>query len=376
VAFTLIGGYPTVVVEGTAIASAGLVLATVQGTIALPLTTGLRLGWLAVLDFIGPAITALGLIALVLAGAGLLPFYAASVLAYAITFTITALLVRRRITLRPAFDPQRWRGLLRQSAVFAAATALGAIYFQVVVVAMSLLARNAGVVGIFGLAFRILSVVNGIPLLVVGSAFPILLRAARDDQERLRYAVQRLFEGELLVGCWLSLLAVTGAPFAVSVMGGTANYPGSPTVLRILGCGVAATFVASVFSFALLSVRRYRALIAINAAMIALAIVLAVTLIPAYGANGGAVVTLSLECVLAATSAGVLFRLHPELRLQLGMAARMLLCLAGAFVVALVPPLTSLESALAGSGAFALLVVATRAYPRELLHELRQLTGR
>ena len=43
--FALLAGYPTVVVEGTVIASAGLVLATLQGTLALPLSTGLRFGW-------------------------------------------------------------------------------------------------------------------------------------------------------------------------------------------------------------------------------------------------------------------------------------------------------------------------------------------
>jgi len=372
--FTLAGGYPNVVVEGTAIASVGLVLATLQGTIALPLTTGLRLGWLAVLDFAGPATTALGLILLVVVGASLLPFYAAAVAAYALTFAITAVLVRHQITMRPAFAPARWRSLLRESVVFAAATALGAIYFQVVVVAMSLL-TNAGQVGVFGLAFRVLSVVNGIPLLVVGSAFPILLRAARDDRERLRYAVQRLFEGDLLVGGFLSVLFVAGAPFAVKVMGGP-GYPGSATVLRILGCGIAATFQSAVFVFALLSLRRYRQLIIVNATMIALAVLLAGTLIPAFGAKGAAVTTLSLEVALASVLAATLFTRHPELRPHLGMAARMLLCLAGAFVVALVPPLTSLEAALVGSAAYALLVVATRAYPRELLHELRQLTGR
>jgi len=372
VAFTLIAAYPTVVVEGTAIAAVGLVLVTLQGTIALPLVTGLRFGWLAVLDFVGPATTALGLVLLVVVGAPLLPFFAAAVLAYGVTVTLTALLVRGQITLRPAFEPARWRNLLRQSVVFAAATALGAIYFQVVVVAMSLLAKG-GAVGIFGLAFRILSVVNGIPLLIVGSAFPILLRAARDDHARLRYALTRLFEGELLVGGWLSLLVVAGAPFAVSVMGG-GGYSGSVTVLRILGPGVIATFLAAVFLFALLSLRLYRRLIAINAGMIVLAVVLAVTLIPAHGAQGGAVVTLTLEVVLASSYATALFLAHPELRPQLATAARILVALGVAFAVALLLPVPSVAAAAAGSAVLAVAVVALRAFPRELIDALRRST--
>jgi O-antigen/teichoic acid export membrane protein len=309
---------------------------------------------------------------LVVAGATLLPFFAAAVLSFAVTLTITVLLVRSQITLRPAFEPRRWRFLLSQSFVFAAATALGAVYFQIVVVAMSLL-TNAGAVGIFSLAFRILSVVNGIPLLVVGSAFPILLRAARDDPVRLRYALQRLLEGELLIGGWLSLLIVAGAPFAVSVMGGS-GYAGSGTVLRILGPGVIATFLAGVFLFALLAVRMYRPLIAINAGMIALAAALCATLIPAYGAQGAAIVTLSLEVVLASAYATALFVGHPELRPDLGLAGRIALAIAIAFAVALAVPLSSLLAAAAGTAALAVAVLALRALPRELLDALRQPT--
>lgn len=370
--FTVLAGYPTVVIEGTVIASVGLVFATLQGTLALPLSTGLRFGWLALLDFVGPATTALGLVVLVLAGATLLPFFAAAVLAFAVTLTITVILVRNQITLRPAFEPRRWRFLLSQSFVFAAATALGAVYFQIVVVAMSLL-TNAGAVGIFSLAFRILSVVNGIPLLVVGSAFPILLRAARDDRARLRYALQRLLEGELLIGGWLSLLIVAGAPFAVRVMGGS-GYAGSGTVLRILGPGVIATFLSGVFLFALLAVRMYRPLIAINAGMIVLAAAMCAVLIPAHGAQGAAIVTLSLEVVLASSYATALFVSHPELRPSLGLVGRITLALAIAFAVALAAPLPSLPAAAAGTAALAVAILALRALPRELLDVLRQTT--
>jgi O-antigen/teichoic acid export membrane protein len=373
IAFTLLGGYPVVVVEGTVIASAGLVLATLQGTVALPLTTGLRLGWLAVLDFIGPATTAVGLVVLALIGAPLLPFFAAAVVAFAVTLSITAVLVRRQVTLRPAFAASRWRGLLRQSVVFAAATALGTIYFQVVVVAMSLL-TTAAAVGIFGLAFRILSVVNGIPLLLVGSAFPILLRAARDDHSRLRYAVQRLVEGDLLIGGWLSLVLVAGAPFAVSVMGGS-GYPGSVGVLEILAPGVIATFLSGVFLFTLLSLRMYRTMITINAVMIVLAVVLCALLIPAYGATGAATVTLSLEVVLACSCGVALFVSHPQLRPVLGTPARIVIALALAYTLALLVPLAPVFAAAAGSALLAVLVIALRVVPRELWAALRQSTA-
>jgi O-antigen/teichoic acid export membrane protein len=366
--FTLLAGYPQLVVAGTAIASVGLLLANVQVTLAVPLTARLRLSWLALLDFVGPAVTAAGLILLVVVGARLLPFFAASVLAFLVTVAITAVLVRPQISLRPSFALRRWRPLLAQSVVFAAATALGAIYFQLVVIAMSLLA-SGGAVGIFSLAFRILSVVNGVPLLLVGSAFPILLRAARDDGARLRYAVQRLLEGNLLLGGWLSLLVVAGAPFAVAVMGGP-GYAGAAGVLRILGVGVVATFLAAVFAFALLALAAYRTLIAINAGMVLLAVALCAVLIPAHGASGAAVTTVTLELALASAYGVALLSLHPDLRPQLGLAARIVVALAIAFAAALLVPLSSVLAALTGSVILVVAVLALRAFPGELVAAL------
>jgi O-antigen/teichoic acid export membrane protein len=369
IAFALIVGYPRVVVEGTAIAAVGLLLANLQVTLTVPLTAALRLPWLAALDFLTPAVTAVGLAALVVVGAPLLPFFAAAVLAYAVSLGLTAALVRRQVTLRPAFSLARWRVLLRDSAVFAAATALGTIYFQVVVVAMSVI-TNAQQTGVFSLAFRILSVVNGIPVLLVGSAFPILLRAARDDRERLRYAMQRLIEGNLLLGGWLSLLVVAGAPFAVHVLGGS-GFPGAATVLRILGAGVIATFIAAVFAMTLLSLRSYRLLIGMSVGMAVLAVVLCTLLIPAHGARGAAVVTLTLEVVLASAYGLALGVAHPELRPQVALVARIALALAIGFAAALAAPVSSVPAALIGTGALAVAAVALRAVPAELLAAFR-----
>ncbi len=368
--FTALAGYPGVVVAGTAIASIGLLLANLQVTLAIPLTAALRLQWLAVLDFTGPAVTAAGLVLLVVVGAPLLPFFAAAVVSFVVTVSITAALVRGQVTIRPSFAVRRWRRLLSESAGFAAATALGVVYFQIVVIAMSLIASGHAV-GVFSLAFRILSVVNGIPLLLIGSAFPILLRAARDDGNRLQYALERLFEGNLLLGGWLSLLVIATAPFAVHVMG-DGGYAGATAVLRILGCGVAATFLAAVFAFALLSVRMYRSLITINAAMVVLAVVLCTVLIPGQGARGAAIATLSLEVALACAYALALFRARHDLRPRLGTAARTVVALGLAFAVAFAAPLSPLLAAAAGSATLAVAVVALHAAPRELWAALRR----
>jgi O-antigen/teichoic acid export membrane protein len=372
--FALIAGYPRVEVEGTAIAAVGLVLTNAQATVAIPLIAELRLGWVAALDLIGPATTAVALVLLVVLNAHLLLFFAAPLVAYTVSLGLTAVLVRHSISLRPSFAPERWIELLRSTILFAAATALGTVYFRVVLVAMSLLTPNndAGhtAVGVFGLAFRSLDVLSNLPWLLVTSAWPILVRAARDDTDRLRYALNRLIEGSLLLGGWISLLLVTGGPFAAHVLGGH-KYPGAGEVMRILGVGIGATFLVALFAFAMLSLHMFRQMIVINTVILALSIVLSVLLIPAHGARGGAAVTVTLEFTLAATYAITLFACHPELRPALGRTARILLALGVAFAVALVAPVSSLLCAVIGTAVLALAVALLRAAPPELLEAVR-----
>jgi O-antigen/teichoic acid export membrane protein len=372
--FALIAGYPRVQVEGTAIAAIGLVLVNLQVTFSIPLIAGLRYRWLAVIDLAGPATTAFVLVVLVVAGAPLLAFFAAPVAAYAITTGVTAALVRGTIALRPSLTPERWRTLLRNTALFSAATALGTIYFRVVLVAMSVLTphNRAGehAVGVFGLAFRSLDVLSTLPWLLVMSAWPILVRAARDDSNRLRYAINRLIEGNLLLGGWISLLLVSGGPFAAHVLGG-AKYAGAGEVMRILGAGIGFTFLLALFAYALLSLHMLRAMIAINVVILALSILLSVLVIPSGGARGGAYVTVSLEVTLACVFGATLFISHPQLRPALGRTARIVAALAIAFAVALAAPVSSLLSAVIGTAVLGMAVLALRAAPPELLEALR-----
>jgi O-antigen/teichoic acid export membrane protein len=368
--FALAAGYSSVLVEGTAIAGAGLLLLNLQFTLTVPLMAEMRLGWQAVNDFLGQLVTALGMIALVIAGATLLPFYAVSSLAAATTLALTVGLVRRESALTPAFHSARWRALLSESAVYAAATALGAVYFRIVILAMSLIA-TALETGCFSLSFRVLDVVNAVPWLLVTSAFPILARAARDDPQRLRYALQRLFEGGIVLGGWFALTLVAGAPFAISVIGGPSYHP-SVELLRILGAGVPATFLLATWSFALLSLQLYRELVTVNALIVLVAVALSTGLISADGATGAALVTVSLEVLLAAGYLLALTRRRPDLRPHLGTVPRSAAALALAFVPAVLLRQHSVLATVAGSAVLLAALLLLRAMPEEILELLRE----
>src|SRR5918999_761842 len=196
--FTAAAGYPGVMIAGTALAALAYILITVQQTIAVPLSAGLRLGWVAALDVIRQVGLVVAVVVLVVVGAGLLPFLGAPIPIAVGLLALTAWVVRGSIPFTPSFQPRAWGRLLRLVLPYAAASAVGGVYVSLVVILTSLVATEQET-GYFGASFRIFSVLSAIPGLLVVSAFPVLARAARDDRLRLKYALQRLWDIALLL---------------------------------------------------------------------------------------------------------------------------------------------------------------------------------
>jgi O-antigen/teichoic acid export membrane protein len=371
VAFTLIAGYPSVVVEGSVIAGVGLLLTNLAGTLTLPLAVELRLGWLALTDFAPQLTIALVMVLLVAAGAGLLPFYAAPAAGAAVTLAIAVAVVRGRLPLRPAFRRSRWRGLIQQTIVYAAATATAAMYFRIVLLATSLLSTRAQT-GYYSLSFRILELTTVVPWLITSSAFPILVRSAWNDPQRLRYALQRLTEGALILGGWLALCLVIGAPVAIHLLDlGNHTFDPSIAVLRILGAAVPATFVLAVFAYTLLSLRLYRPLLIANATIIVLAVVGSAAVIPSGGAKGAAFVTLGLEFVLTASYVVAVARARSEIRPTVAGLERIALALLLAFGAGAALYRHPVVGVVAGTVVLPIALFALRAFPAELIALVR-----
>lgn len=371
--FAVAAGYGSTMVLGTALAGLGLVITNLLLTYQLPLLTSLQLGRSAALDLVRQAATVGVITVLVILGASLLPFFAAVAFGSAVAILATVPAVRGRSSLRPAAGLGEWRTLLRETLPFAAATALGVAYYRVVVIFMSLLATEVQT-GDFSVAFRIVEVAIGVPWLLAGSAFPILVRAARDDTDRLRYAMQRLFDVAILAGAFVAVTAVTGAAFAIRVVAG--DTPGdSVRCLQILGVSLFATFLVATWGFSLLTLRVYRALVIANAGALVLAAAASAALIPPYGATGGAVAATVTEAALALAYGLILAWARPDLRPRLAVVPRVMVATAVAVVPALLLDLPSVVLMLVSAAAFLAVAFAVRAVPQEVAAALLRRGG-
>lgn len=296
VAFTLLAGYDGTLVLGTALAGLGLLLVSTQTILTVPLATNLRLGWITAIELGRQALTVGLILALVVIGAGLLPFFAVAVVVGVAGMAATAVLVRRLTPLRPAFHPREWWVLARDTVPYAAAIAVNIAYFRIAIVIMSLLATELQT-GYFATSFRILEVLLPVPGILVGAVFPVLARAARDDLVRLGYATQRIFEVAAMAGVGSVVVLELAAPTIVRVLAGDLADP-SIDVLRVQAPALAAGFVAMACGFPLLSLHRYRGLLVANLVALAAAVALCFALIPRWDAVGAAMATTTAEFAL------------------------------------------------------------------------------
>ena len=367
--FALAAGYDGEMVAGTAVAAVGLLLTVLAGTMAIVLQSTLRLGWVTSLDFLRQAATVLALVVAILAGAGLVPLLAVPIPVGVVVLVATIALLRGHAPMRPRADRAEWRRVVVLALPFAMATAVGIVYANVTVIAMSL-ATSDTETGLFSAAFRVYFVLATIPGLLVASAFPLLARAARDDRERLRYAVQRMLEITLILGTGMALVTALGAPAAIDVVAG-ADYRASTDVLRVMALALLGTHLIALGGFALLSVERYRALLVANAIALSVSAGLTFALAPSLGADGAAIAVVAGDSVLG-TLYFVALRRGDGIALTWRIVGPVVLATGAGAGLALISGLPAVPAAALAGLVFAGVLLALRAVPTEVFEAFRR----
>jgi O-antigen/teichoic acid export membrane protein len=292
-----------------------------------------------------------------------------------VVLACTLAVVRSTTPTWPSFERAEWILLMRSVLPFAAAVAITAVYLRITVVVMSLLA-SAVQTGYYALSYSVVAQLIAIPPIAVGAALPVLARAARDDRERLSYALERLFEVTLVVGAGLALALALAAKFVIGVLakGGS---PTSVDVLEIQSFALLTQFVAAPWAYALLSLHRHRALLLISISSLAASFALTLILVPVLQAQGAALAFSGAELTLAVSAFVLLRRVRKDLRFSLRTATRVLAATALGAAVVFVPGLTSLSRAVIASILYWSAVFALGAVPAEMVHALpwRQRAG-
>jgi O-antigen/teichoic acid export membrane protein len=375
--FAIAAGYSAALLAGTVAASLSTVALVAQRTLSISLAFELRIGVMSAIEAARQALLVVGIVALVVLGAGVFPLLAVLPVVYVLLIPMTAALVRERLSLRMGLRPAQWVALLRPTVSYSLATAVGAIYVYAAQIITSL-ATSPHQSGMFALSFRIFVITVAAPALLVSGAVPLLARAARDDRKRLAYALQRIFEVSLIAGVATAIAMFAAAPFIVKVLAGPKlpEYLGSIEVLRILGFAMIASFLIAGWGFALLSIKSYRTLLLINGVGLLVSCAITPILASAYGATGAAFAVLGGESTLAAAYLVVLTWLHPELRPRPSIVPRVLAAGVPAIALATALELPSLALTATVLAVYVLLILLTRAMPNEIVEVIAGLGRR
>jgi O-antigen/teichoic acid export membrane protein len=367
-------GYSTTLVLGTLIAGAGILTQTSQDTFTIPLQAQLRFGWVTAVDTVRQVVTAGGIVVLVLLGAPLLPFWAMAFAGGLAATCVGAVLVRHSTPLIPAFERDLWLPLLRDALPYALAAAVGAIYYRIAILIVSLVSSTHQL-DYFGASFRVIEVLILIPQLLVGASFPIFARAARDDRERFNYAVGRMLDVCLLLGLTVCLGLITGAPFIIHVIAGSRFDP-AIAVLRIQSVALIGSFLGATFAYGLLGLHRYRSTLVVNIAALSISGVLTTVLASNAGATGAATSVAIVEGLYALMLAYAMWRAGARPQINLSSVPRALLAAGLGMLVLLPPGLPDVVRPLLALAVYGAALLALGAVPRELIEQVAVLRRR
>ncbi|MDH4358397.1 MAG: flippase [Candidatus Berkelbacteria bacterium] len=302
-----------------------------------------------------------------------------------INFVSNFIFARRYV--RPGFRVEfpYWRRVVGQALPIGIALVFHFIYFKIDSLMLSVMKPMVDV-GIYGTAYKLLEVLETVPAMFLGAAFPLVTRYAITKDRRLNEAFQKQFDFLVL----LAVPIVTGtfvlAEPIIRFIGGSRggefvsastvslfSHPiTSVTCLKVLIFAVGISFISQLYSYMIVSLGRQRAMIIPTISFALFNIVLNLILIPKISYIGTSIATIITE-VIVAIVVYMIFKKFIHLPIKLARSFRVLL--AGVLMGLVVWWLNSLSLNLFVNLTIAVLlyvglVFALRAVTKEMVTEI------
>jgi O-antigen/teichoic acid export membrane protein len=285
---------------GTALAGAGAVLVGTQSTLTLPLVVDLRNGLLSINEVLKQVILVIGVVALAAAGAALSPFFAIQLMVGAGALLAVPFLVGRSQLAWPSLSRDDLHHLAFTALPVAIAAILTALYMRTLIVIASLLTSEYET-GLFVTSSRVIEMIGGLAMLIMGVILPVATVASRDDRPRLRYVLAHTTKLALVVGGLLALTVIFAARPIVVLLGGDGFADAAP-VLRLQAPVVLTIFLVYAWTAFLIADGRRRALVQCMLVGTSALLITGVALIAQLDAHGAALAAVAADVVLAAVT--------------------------------------------------------------------------
>lgn len=288
------------------------------------------------------------------------------IVAFAIAFMVITIIVQgclaivalRTIKVRWRGGTKLWPRLLGIGISVGIAATLTFAYGRIDQILVYELAPDPEEVGIYAAMYKILDNAGFVPMAVMVTLFPIMAGLFPADPPRLRRMMQTAIDylGFVALG-GLALTIVAAEPIIELLYGD--EFTSGATVLTVLIAAFIPICVGNVAGNMVVAMDLQRRYLWLAALGLVLNLALNVVLIPEYGIEAAAWVTLATEVVVVALATAMVLR-RIEMRLSLRR-------LALAFAAATAAGLAVWGLRQAGAGAIVLILAMTALYPALLL---------
>ena len=368
VMYAWVAGWAGAQIAGAGLVGFGLSLVNVQASILLPLTIDLRMGVITAIEVLRQAVWLACVLAVSLAGGGLVAFFAAQIVVGLAAIACLPWLRGSGVQTHPSLDLPRLRATFASIAPLAIAVIVGVIYVRAVMLLTAQLANDVQT-GYFAASFRAFESIWAVPTLLLSVALPVLSVASGEDRQRLAYAIKLMTEAAAILGILGALIIGFAARSLIVILAGPA-FAGGTTAMQIQSTALIGLFVGQTFQVALLAMRAQQRLIVANGIALGVMIPLGIVLIPRYGAEGSAIVAVAGETILMGALWLAVRQTDRTVAPSLLALWRTLPALALAVLAGLLIRDHPLPAAITAACVFLVTALLTRAVPREVLRAL------
>lgn len=279
---------------------------------------------------------------------------------------------QRLVGIRLAIDWEMIRALVGASIPFLTYGMLGAIYYRIDAVVLSLMASTA-VVGWYGASYRLFDTLVFLPnIIMLAIMYPLLSKFAINEETKLRKAIEKSTNFLLVCGLPIATGMILAAPNIIGFLYHRSDFGPSIAVLQALAPGLVLLYLNTVWTTALMSLNLERRLPVMAAIALVFNLAANLILIPRLQGMGAAIATSLTEGLLFALSLVFLPRQYWPLKsLLVGSKALLASLLMGVaifalqrFSILLILPVAALVYLLAAT--------ALATIPREDIDQLSQ----
>lgn len=211
---------------------------------------------------------------------------------------IYLLLAKKYVNIKWQIDFSVWQKIWETTWPIFITIVFNLIYFKADTLFLSIF-KSFSEVGIYGAAYKVLEVVITIPFIICGLVLPLLTKFwANKDKENFHSIIQQGFNILIILSIPMIIgTIILAKPLMIAVSG--PEFAASGFVLQILIFATAIIFINSIFSHAIISINKQKAIIPAYLLTAIFSIFAYIIFIPKYSYYAAAIITVITELMIS-----------------------------------------------------------------------------